>query len=249
MAKGIFITGTDTGVGKTIVAAGIIRALVRKGVKVGAMKPIETGCENLVPADGMFLREIAGMDDPVDLITPLCFSHPLAPMVASELEEKPVRLDVIIHAYTTLAAKYEFLVVEGVGGLMVPVMESGGGMIALSNAAAPFFIADLIKTLDLPAVVVARAGLGTINHTLLTVMHAIGAGIDVRNVIINNSMRLSDTVAERTNPDILHRICPVPVLGPIPFVSAPSGTVVDAVADALGDDAVGLMTGKSVDLH
>ncbi len=230
MAKDIFITGTDTGVGKTVIAAGLIRALGRKGIKVGAMKPVETGCIQSIPADGTFLREIAGMDDPVELITPLCFSNPLAPMVAAELEGKHVELDAIMHAYDVLKAKYEFLVVEGAGGLMVPLKES-------------FFISDLIKMLDLPAVIVAREGLGTINHTLLTVIHALREGIEVRGVIINSSGPSGDTMAERTNPDVLRRICPVPIIGPISWMGPHISSlgVIDAVADALGDEAVSLM--------
>src|SRR5208283_5602761 len=133
MTKGIFITGTDTGVGKTVIAAGIIRALGKKGVKAGAMKPVETGCINeggtLVARDGMFLRKIAGMGEPAEIVAPVRFSYPLAPMVAAELEGKTVDLDAVMHAYSLLIEKYDFVVVEGAGGVMVPVKESGGSMI------------------------------------------------------------------------------------------------------------------------
>jgi dethiobiotin synthetase len=248
MAKGIFITGTDTGVGKTVIAAGIIRALARKGVKAGAMKPIETGCDrrqgDLIPADGMFLREIAGMAEPVELVAPLLFSHPLAPMVASELEGKSVDIDSIIRARNTLMTKYEFLVVEGAGGIMVPLKESGGSRFAGRNDLSPFLMADLIKAFDFPAVVVARAGLGTINHSLLTVIHALREGIEVRGLIINTSSPAGDAIAERTNPDVLKRLCPVPVLGVVPYNATPFGAAcaaVDAVADSLSDEAVSLI--------
>src|SRR5208283_504371 len=191
MAKGIFITGTDTGVGKTVIAAGIIRSLKKKGIKAGAMKPIETGCyirqrangerenDTLMPADGMFLREVAAMDEPVELIAPVRFVHPLAPIVASEIENRPVDMDSIMNAFAALAAKYEFLVIEGAGGLMVPVMRKNArtGEPEKRKMNSAFYMADLIKALELPVIVVARAGLGTINHSLLTVLHALREGI------------------------------------------------------------------------
>ena len=241
MTKGIFITGTDTGVGKTVIAAGIIRALGRKGVKAGAMKPVETDCIDeggtLVARDGMFLRKIAGMDEPAEIVTPVRFLYPLSPMVAAELEGKSVDLDAVMHAYSMLITKYDFLVVEGAGGIMVPVKESGGSM-STGLCPSTFFMSDLIKSLDLPVVVVSRAGLGTINHTLLTVMHAMGKGIEVRGVIINTNEPAGNTIAERTNPEVLRRICPVPILATVPFVSPMHKDAVDNIANALYDQMI-----------
>jgi dethiobiotin synthetase len=208
LTKGIFITGTDTGVGKTLVSAAIIRMLISKGAKTGAMKPVETGCEKrndaLIPHDGMFLKEMAGMDDSIDLITPLRFEHPLAPMTAAELEKRPVEIKKIFDAYEALAKKYEFMVVEGAGGLLAPI-------------APGYFTADLIKGMKLPLVVAARASLGTINHTLLTVNYALKEGIDVLGVIIN-STNPEHGIAEDTNPQVLKRLCPVPVIGAMPYL-------------------------------
>ena len=241
MSKGIFITGTDTGVGKTVIAAGIILALRRKGVQAGAMKPVETGCINeggtLVAQDGMFLRKIAGMGEPAEIVTPVRFSYPLSPMVAAELEGKSVDLDAVMRAYSMLITKYDFLVVEGAGGIMVPIKESGGSMITGPIPSA-FFMSDLIKSFDIPVVVVARAGLGTINHTLLTVMHAIGEGIEVRGVIINSNEPSGNAVAERTNPEVLRKLCPVPILAAVPFVSPIDKDLVDNVADAVCDQMI-----------
>ena len=169
MSKGIFITGTDTGVGKTIVSAAIIRALIKKGIKVGAMKPMETGCakteDRLLPSDGMFLKEMAEMNDSIDLITPIRYEHPLAPMVAAELENRPVNLDSAFRAYNTLSERYELMVVEGAGGLLVPITKLKIQSLKLKT----YFFSDLIKDLGLPVIVVVRPTLGTINHTLLTI--------------------------------------------------------------------------------
>src|SRR5208283_50753 len=244
MTKGIFITGTDTGVGKTVIAAGIILALGRKGVKAGAMKPVETGCVDeggtLIARDGMFLRKIAGMGEPAGIVAPVRFSRPLAPMIAAELEGKSVDLEAVMHAYSILAAKYDFLVVEGAGGIMVPIRESGGSM-STGLSPSAFFMSDLIKLFDIPLVIVARAGLGTINHTLLTVMYALREGIEVRGVIINNSGPAGDTIAERTNPEVLRKICPVPILATVPFIPSMHKDAVDNTTSALYDQMIGFL--------
>lgn len=247
--KGVFITGTDTGVGKTVVSAGIIRALLKRGTRVGAMKPIETGCKRadpksqiqtgefrpgeLIPADGLFLKEMAGMDDPLDLVAPIRFEYPLAPLVASELEAKPVDLDTIFDAYDKLSAKYGFMAVEGAGGLLVPIKDRQASSVKrqastdkgnnsldarrLTLDASRYFMVDLMRALGLPLIVVTRPGLGTINHTLLTVEHAIHAGLKVSGIIINHAAPPGNDLAERTNPEILRRLCPVPLLGTFPY--------------------------------
>lgn len=236
MHKGIFITGTDTGVGKTVVSAAIIRTLMKNGIRTGAMKPLETGCLNnegrLLPPDGIFLREAACMEESIDLVAPVCFELPLAPAVASELEKKPVELDRIMAAYEQLSGRYDFMIVEGVGGLMVPIapplcplLAKGGirggdtsNSSIITHCKSPYFVIDLIKDLELPVVVVARASLGTINHTLLTVEYALREGIKVLGVIINHSVPPDSSAAEKTNPEVLREICPVPVIGVLPYI-------------------------------
>ncbi len=237
LSKGIFITGTDTGVGKTIVSAAIIRALIKKGIKVGAMKPVETGCtekrgkgqKTLIPSDGMFLRETAEMDDSIDLVTPIRFEFPLAPMVAAELEKRPVDLDKIFSAYGALSKKYDFMVVEGVGGLLVPI----------NKRQEAYFVIDLIKDLEFPVIVVARPTLGTINHTLLTVNYALKEGINVLGVIINSHNPPEDSLAEKTNPDMLRKLCPVPVIGMLPYIS-------DVTKDNIEDVAMKCISIESI---
>ncbi len=218
MSKGIFITGTDTGVGKTIVSAAIIRALIKKGIKVGAMKPMETGCakteDRLLPSDGMFLKEMAEMNDSIDLITPIRYEHPLAPMVAAELENRPVNLDSAFRAYNTLSERYELMVVEGAGGLLVPITKLKIQSLKLKT----YFFSDLIKDLGLPVIVVVRPTLGTINHTLLTIREAERCGLEVTGVIINYSCPPENTAAEKTNPDVLRELCPVPIIGILPYI-------------------------------
>ncbi|MDP2935542.1 MAG: dethiobiotin synthase, partial [Dehalococcoidia bacterium] len=160
-ARGIFVTGTDTGVGKTVVAAGLAAALKARGVNVGVMKPVQTGD---YPGDAAVLRLAAGVDDPLNLILPCYLQAPLAPAVAALLGDRPVSPALIMEAFQELCQRHEFMIVEGVGGLMVPLLDG-------------YSVADLIVAMGLPALVVARPGLGTINHTLLTIKQAQSVGI------------------------------------------------------------------------
>ena len=207
--KGFFITGTDTGVGKTIVAGGLIRALIFHGLKTAGMKPVESGCTRegkvLIPSDGTFLKQIAQMQEPVTQVTPCCFEAPLAPLPASELEKRSVSVAAIRKAFYSLYTRYDAIIVEGVGGIMVPLKEN-------------YFVIDLAKDMGLPLIVVAKPGLGSINHTMLTVKYALKEGLAVAGIIINYSHPPEGSLAEETNPQILKQICPVPLIGIFPYL-------------------------------
>ncbi len=231
--KGFFITGTDTGVGKTVITAALIQAIGLLGLKVCGMKPIETGCLKsesrvesselrikdrvLIPSDGMFLKKTAGMDDPIDLVTPIRLENPLAPLPASEIEDIPVDIEKIKRAYTELSKKYEVIVVEGIGGLLVPIKRD-------------YFVLNLARDFGLPIIVVSRPGLGTINHTLLTVNYAIKEGLTVAGIIINYSQPPEGTPAEETNPEVIKQISPVPIIGIFPYLENKEGTNISEAA-------------------
>lgn len=206
---GIFITGTDTGVGKTLVSAGLALTLCERGMKVGVMKPVATGCygtdERLISADAAFLMEAAENEFPA-LTSPSRFRNPLAPHVAATLEKKEVRLDQIRDAYQQLQRHYDFIIVEGVGGLMVPLTQN-------------YFVANLIRDFKLPIVIVSRPTLGTINHTLLTVDAAIVRGMEIRGIIFNRVPTINFSVAEITNPKVVHELTSLPILGSLPEMS------------------------------
>ncbi len=237
VAKGFFITGTDTGVGKTVIAAALVKAIGLLGYSVCGMKPIETGCAKsefrvqssefgvkdrvLIPTDGMFLREIAGTDDSIDLVTPITFENPLAPMVASDIEGTIVDIDKIQKAYKELSKKYDVVIIEGIGGLLVPIKKD-------------YFVLDLAKDFGLPLIVVSRPGIGTLNHTMLTVSYAIKEGLNVAGIIINYSQPPEDTLAEDTNPEVMKQISPVPLIGIFPYLEdMESGTIEKAVVKNL----------------
>jgi dethiobiotin synthetase len=235
MPKGFFITGTDTGVGKTIITAALVKAAQFLGFKAAGMKPVETGCQKtevrssheiLIPSDGLFVSKIADTDESLDLITPLRFENPLAPMPASAIEGIPVDMGKIVSAFAKLSYKYNVLIVEGVGGILVPITKD-------------YSMLDMAKDFGLPVIVVTRPGLGMINHTLLTVNYALKEGLSVAGIIINYSRPAEGTIAEQTNPAVLEEICPVPVLGIFPYLkNIGSDVIKDAAVKNLNLDMI-----------
>jgi len=209
-SKGFFITGTDTGVGKTFVTAGIAAVLREKGINVGVMKPVETGCiekdGKLLPQDAVFLRKSAGVSDELDLINPYRFKAPLAPSIASRLENKTIKLNNIKECHDKLASQHKVMLVEGVGGLLVPLNETET-------------VADLIKLFQLPLIVIAGSRLGAINHTLLTVKHAQSIGIEVKGIILNYPS-FSPDESLSTNQTEIKRLTNLPIFGELPFCDA-----------------------------
>ena len=221
MKKGIFITGTDTGVGKTWVTGILGAALRKQGLNLGVWKPIQSGCSYGVPeADSYQLKDRTDVTDPESTITPFSFKAPLAPYIASHLEKRRITSSEIIAAGNSLFGKYETLLVEGVGGLAVPINDNE-------------LIVDLAVQLNLPAIIIARPGLGTINHTLLTINYARSHGLNILGVIFNNylggvppdldsldeiSQHAEAEDSQLTNPLVVQQFSGVPTLGKIPHI-------------------------------
>ena len=201
-SRGLFITGTDTGVGKTIVAAGLAASLRHSGFDIGVMKPFETGF-SLRSSDAFFLKSMAGVSDPLETITPYRLKHPLSPFAAAQIEKVSIRFEKIKRAYRTLLKKHQALFVEGAGGLLVPITREK-------------MMADLALYLRLPVLIISRTGLGTINHTLLSVEVARQRGIEVTGVIFNH-LGPRRGLAEKTNPSVIRHFLNVPILGEIPY--------------------------------
>lgn len=213
MNKGLFITGTDTGVGKTVVTAGLAGALQARGLDVGIMKPAASGAVmnagRLISSDVAFLLKSLGSNiqnsqDDLDLIAPLTIKPPLAPLAASLLENIEVKPEKILKAFETMRQKHDFILVEGIGGILVPITET-------------YSVADLIKDMELSIIIVARPGIGTINHTLLTINEAEKRGLDIKGFIINDMDFNQASDAEKTNPEIIKKISGHALLGILPF--------------------------------
>lgn len=192
MNKGIFVTGTDTGAGKTYVSCEIARSLKASGVNVGVFKPILTGNRS----DARMLVFAAETGEPLDDVNPVFLKHPLAPLVSARLSRKNIEISKIKSAYKELEKKHEFMIVEGVGGVYVPLKKN-------------YFVFDLIKEFSLPVIVVAKPYLGSINHTLLTVEKLRSEKIKVAGIVMNCLSNI--TLAEKTNPKILRELTKLPV--------------------------------------
>jgi dethiobiotin synthetase len=210
MAKqGFFITGTDTGVGKTVTTACLLSLYRKHGLNVGVMKPIETGvdpkCSSAANSDAKFLMEIAQSVDPLSEVCPVRLKTAASPYQAAKIENRPIDIDRIINGFHQLAGKYDHMLVEGVGGLLVPLTSK-------------YMICDLIRDLGLPLLVVSRNTLGTLNHTLLTLRAAQQAGIEIRGVILNRTKAGGKDSIEQGHADIITELSGVPVLGEIPFL-------------------------------
>lgn len=206
--KGFFITGTDTGVGKTMVTGAIANYLKRKGINIGVFKPIATGCERrregLVSPDAEFLAYCADSPLSLEQINPVRYAEPLAPWVAADRAAQPVDWEAIRIAYQNVVDSSEAILVEGVGGVMVPLEKD-------------YFVLDLMAELRLPVVIVTRADLGTINHTLLTVNACKSRDLKVIGLVINGYNPDEAGVAEETNLKIISELSGCKLLAVIPY--------------------------------
>ena len=208
MGSGIFITGTDTGVGKTLVACGLAALFKEQGYRVGVMKPAETGCVekdgDLVPEDAVRLKEAAGSSEPLENICPYRLVDALAPSVAAERIGVKIDIARIQRIYDDIASRNDITIVEGAGGFLVPLLPH-------------YTYADLAKLLKLPVIVVAANRLGAINHLSLTLESAAARGLRVAGYVWNHLERQSSLAAE-TNPDALRLLTSIPCLGEIPYI-------------------------------
>jgi len=208
-AQGLFITGTDTGVGKTVVTAAILAWLRDQGFSAGVMKPIETGvdCECSSPAnsDALFLMECGGIKDDLSEVCPIRLKPAASPFQAALIENRTLQPESILSAYRTLSEKYDWMLVEGVGGIRVPITRDYG-------------VVDLIRDLDLPTVVVARYQLGTLNHTLMTLDTLKQSGIPVRGVVFNQTVPETPDVIEQDQPRLIEELSGATILGTFPYI-------------------------------
>jgi len=206
--RGLFITGTDTGVGKTVVACGILRDLIADGVRAGAYKPVCSGAEATAGGE-LRWSDVDALADalegrfPAERICPQCFVAPLAPPLAAVSEGRRVDPALLRAGYEWWRDQVDLLIVEGAGGLLSPIAEG------VSNA-------DLARDFSLPLVIVAADRLGTINHTLLTVEAALARGLRVAGILLNRVSESPDA-SVATNCSEIERLSPAPVLGVWPY--------------------------------
>ncbi|KJS66875.1 MAG: hypothetical protein JL50_09825 [Peptococcaceae bacterium BICA1-7] len=209
MGTGIFITGTGTGVGKTVVTAGLLAALRKAGINASAFKPVQSGAlpsrRGLISQDAAFYIKVSGIYGRISDYNLYCFREPLSPHLASEMSGETIDREAILARCRELLVNHRVLLVEGAGGICVPLTRSC------------YTVADLAGDLGYPLLVVASPTLGTINHTVLTIKYAQTAGLKVAGFIFNGLQETAG-VPERDNAGIIESMTGVPLLGTLPLI-------------------------------
>jgi dethiobiotin synthetase len=205
MSKGMYIIGTDTEVGKTVVSAGLMHLLLANKHKSAYFKPVASGAAVIngvtEAIDAVFVRTASGFIEEGKNITPFVFKKAVAPHLAARLEQKPIDVEVIKDRLQYLKGRYGWIIAEGAGGLAIPLNDEG------------YMQYDLIQELGFSCLLVARAGLGTINHTLLTVHFARSVGLRIKGIIINGS---TQSLAERDNMETITKLAGVSAIITVP---------------------------------
>ena len=206
--NGLFIAGTGTGVGKTLIAGAIAKILTDNGQKVGVFKPIATGCnrhwEGLTSCDTEFLANCANSDLSLSTITPVGYITPASPVVGAAQEGRPIDFDSIATAYKEICESTDIVIIEGIGGVRMPLT-------------LEFDLLDLAVEFSLPVVIVSRLGHGTINHTLMTIDCIRAAQLKIAGVVLNGYNALEETVAEETAGQVIAQCSGVNILCTVPF--------------------------------
>ncbi len=221
----LFITGTDTDVGKTYVAAGLAVTLRKMGIDVGIMKPFAAGTpqkKGFKSEDVEILSRAAQVSDPEKIINPQFFEMAASPYTASKSLKVKVKVKSVLSSFKKLSNLHSMLLVEGMGGIMTPILKN-------------YFVTDLIKDMKLPAVIVTRTRIGTVNHTIMTCKMCEKYKIPIKGIIINNFD--SDGYKVKTLKRDLQSLIGVPILGTIPFI------------DNLSDDSLYKNFKKNIDMN
>jgi dethiobiotin synthetase len=205
--RALLVTGTDTNVGKTFVACALVGALRARGRRVAVMKPVETGVTD-APADAEMLRAAAGDPASLDAVCPIRLRAPLAPSVAARLEGRAIDPEGLARQIAARSSEADVLVVEGAGGLLVPI-------------AGPFTFADLARRCGLPLLVVAANRLGTVNHAALTARVASWMGLSMLGFVLSQPSPLADESAP-TNAGEIAALTGLRCLGVLPHLAAPA---------------------------
>lgn len=210
--SGILITGTDTGVGKTVIAGYLARYMLNKGHAVITQKWVESGCSKDFPSD--IAEHLKAMDrdksyvkDFIDLVSPYRFKFPGSPHLAARMESKKIDSRKIIKSFKTLEQRFDFVIVEGSGGLMVPLDRRT-------------LLIDIAQEAGLPVLVIAQNKLGAINHTLLTVEALRARKMNIIGIVFNNP-RKEDAVIIKDNPRIIAELTKENILGVLPWIEKP----------------------------
>jgi dethiobiotin synthetase len=221
---GLFIIGTDTGAGKTVIAGAIARILADEGLKIGVFKPIATAChrtwEGIVSRETEYLAVCANSDLPLSTITPTGFVTPAPPIIGAARERTPIDFEKIAATYNRICENSDVTIVEGINGVRTPLTTE-------------FDVLDLAVEFNLPVLIIARSNQGMINHTLMTIDCVRAAELKIAGVVINCYDATEATIAENTAEQLITQCSGVNVLAVVPF---------DETVDIQGQDLGELIT-------
>jgi len=207
---GFFVTGTDTGVGKTAVTAGLLGVFRKHKINAVALKPIQSGSEkeghNLISPDAYFYQSTTKLPYLLEELNLYNFQAPVSPSIAAELTGQNIEVPRLIDFCNRAKQKHQVTLIEGVGGIAAPLISTS------------YLVADLALALKLPLLIVTRPNLGTLNHTFLTVKCAQSRGLIIKGLIINGFQNNPKDIAEKTNPQYMAEMTGVPILGIVPYL-------------------------------
>ena len=218
ISKGTFLIGIDTGIGKTTIAAGLGNLLFRKGIKVGVMKPFATGSKqyskDFKSLDTKILKAASGNKDNDDVINPFFYSIPTAPYLAKKILKLNENIDIkkILNKYKEIENRHEFTIVEGIGGLMVPLSKD-------------FCVADLAALINLPIILIMSNRIGSINHIIMTYRLSLEFNLKITGIIINNKCKLLETYCKLITNNLPHAVEELTqsrLLATIPYIKKPT---------------------------
>jgi dethiobiotin synthetase len=196
LGKAFFVTATDTEIGKTFITAGLAKAAQLEGRNIGISKPISCGGID----DPLFYKKLLRISDSIDEINPIRFKKPLAPYSAKKSEKVKIDIPKIKKHVHSLRKWKDITFVEGLGGALVPIKKD-------------YYVCDLIKDLNIPCIIVARAGLGTINHTLMTIKILKRGGVKIAGIILNGYK--GKELSEKSNAQVIEELSGIAVIGKI----------------------------------
>ncbi|KGM95521.1 dethiobiotin synthetase [Clostridium novyi A str. 4552] len=211
MSNGIFIVGTDTDIGKTFVTGGILYLLRKNGVNASYFKAALSGAikenKRLIPGDTKFVSDLSGLNEEYSFLTPYVFETAVSPHLASKIENIPIDLKIIKNSYLRVKEKYDYIVAEGSGGIICPIIDDGKSTLLLE---------DIIKLLHLDTLLVASAGLGSINHTVLTVKYMENVGLNIKGIIVNGYDE--NNICHRDNVKMIKKLTGKDIVALVPNI-------------------------------
>ncbi|WP_455257457.1 dethiobiotin synthase [Peptoniphilus asaccharolyticus] len=204
--KGLFIVGTDTDIGKTYVTGLLLKKMIELGMNATYYKGALSGAElvdgKLIPGDAQYVKDVSGLKEDIENLVPYVYENAVSPHLASQIEGNTVELGEVVKGYEKLSEKYEYALMEGSGGIICPI----------AVGKEDLMLEDFITALDLPSILIADAGLGTINHTFLTAYYMKQKNLKLKGIILNN---YDGSIMQQDNEKMIEKLTGLKVIAKV----------------------------------